>query len=321
MEWLRLYVWLEGRSGSIFCLVGRMSINRLLVPLASVWWDPHVMHWSSSSPPCSPLPSVRHLPVAAAGSMPHPLPAAAAGSAAPCPPPSSARSGRTPPAAELRAPRPPDSSRCRPNQFAAARFVALPSSVRGLGPPASPSSAHAGWLRPRLRALSAPVVPPPAPLQAPPHQSSVSHRRSSSLPERRLRALRAPVAPPPAPLQAPLCRSSDPHRRSSSLPERRLRLLHAGRATPLPAPGRPELRLRRLWCPLLELVAGSRESRAPEGARETGRDGVERERTRPIDFAERVHPESGANIRSQKSLRSYAREANTGQDGSVPRRS
>jgi len=205
----------------------------------------------------------------------------------------------SPPAAELRASRPPDSSRCRPNQFAAARFVAPPSSVRGL----------------------APLAPPPAPLQAPPRQSSVSHSRSSSLPERRLRALHVPVAPPPAPLQAPPCRSSDPHRRSSSLPERRLRLLHAGRATPLPAPGRPELRLRRLWCPLLELVAGSRESRAPEEAREAGRDGVERERTRSIDFAERVHPESRANIRSQESLRSYAREANTGRDGSVPHRS
>ncbi|KAG2603047.1 hypothetical protein PVAP13_5KG742550 [Panicum virgatum] len=224
-----------------------MSINRLLVPLASVWLDPHVMHWSSSSPLLlsSPLPSVSHLPVVAAGSMPHRLPAAAAGSAAPCRPPSSARPGRTPPAFEFRAPRPPDSSRCRPNQFAAARFVAPPSSVRGLGPPASPSFAHASWLRPRLRALSTPVVPPLAPLQAPPHQSSVSHRRSSSLPERRLRALRAPVAPPPAPLQAPPCRSSDPHRRSSSLPERRLRLLtpaerhlhllHACRAPPSPA--------------------------------------------------------------------------------------
>ena len=47
---------------------------------------------------------------------------------------------------------------------------------------------------------------------------------------------------------------------------------------------------------------------------------MERERTRPIDFAERVHPESRANIRSEESLRSYSAPtlAKQTRDGTAP---
>ena len=171
MEWLRFYVWLEGWSGSIFCLVGRMSINRLLIPLAPVWWDPHVMHWSSSSPPLrEPLHPA------------HPLPAAVAGLAAPCQPPSSARARRTSPAVELRVRRPPL------------------SSARARGRSSCSTGAPTRSRPPRLRAPRAPAAPPPHRPGSTSRRSKL-RRRPSARPARPLRHGGRPgrAAPPPAP--------------------------------------------------------------------------------------------------------------------------
>ena len=177
MEWLRFYVWLEGWSGSIFCLVGRMSINRLLIPLAPIWWDPHVMHWSSSSPPLrEPLHPA------------HPLPAAVAGLAAPCQPPSSARARRTPPAVELRVRRPPlSSARARGRSSCSTGAPTRPCRT----PPAPPSSTRAGRAStapPRVHLASLEASPPPLrpPCQAPAPRRSSRPRGPSACPARPL---------------------------------------------------------------------------------------------------------------------------------------
>ena len=146
---------------------------------------------------------------------------------------------------------------------------------------------------------------PPAPRpHSGPQAPSAAHAAAAS----------RPAPPPPAPRRPELRASTsawlgrrlarNPSPPATRGPERCL-----ARAPPPPAPVVPPARARR----------GEKRWRRSE--QETGGDGVERERTRPVDFPERVHPESRANIRSEGWLRSYAREANTGRSGSIPRRS